>query len=288
MGDRVVCRRTLPGEARVVEEAVVVLERGLAVERRVDPGKMRRIEVVLDRELPVRAHVEAELAVGGGRVQAPLVARAPEPLEALREGPDPGLEGLRVAGEVDEHEIQPDRAPHRPQAVRGAVESVRLVHPEPADVGGSGQPAFEVVGPGVVRAPDGALHPAGLPDELVAAMRADVVEHAHGPSGRAGHEERHPEESHRAEISRPRHVRGVPEAGPRGGEEPVALEPEELGARVGTVGEPGRLPDGPFDGGAELGDRKVCGHRRSRRSRRLVPAGARIEYNVRPLPIFES
>ena len=266
----------------------MVLDRGLAVERRVDPGKMRRIEVVLDRELPVRAHVETELAVGRRRVQALLVAGAPEPLEALRERPDPGLEGLRVAREVDEHEIQPDRASHLPKTVRGAVEPARLVHTEPADAGRSHETPFEVVGPAMVGAPDRALHSAGLPDELVAAMRAHVVEHAYRPGGRADHEERDVDESNRAEIARPRHVRRVSEAGPRGGEDPFALEPEEFRARVGTVGEPGRLPDGPLDRGAELGDRKVCGHRRSRRSGRLVPAGARIEYNVRPSPIFES
>ena len=263
VGDRVVRGGTLPREPRAVEEAVVVLEGRLSVEGGVDPRKVRRIEVVLDRELPVPLDVEAELAVGGGGMEAPFVARPPETLEALREGPDPGLERLRVAGEVDEHEVQPHPAPHRPEPVPGAIEAVRLVDPEASEVGGADQPAFEVVGPGVVRAPDPALHPAGLPDELVAAMRADVVEHAHRAARRADHEEGHAEEVHGAQVARPRHVRRVPEAGPGGREDPFELEPEEVGARVGAVGKPGRLLDGAFDRGGELGDGKVRGHRRS-------------------------
>ena len=200
--------------------------------------------------------------MGGGGAQAPLVPRPRQPLEAARERFDPGLEGLRVAGEVDEHEVQPGLASYLPEPVRGAVEAGRLVHAEAADVGGPDETPSKVVGPGVVRAPDGALGPPGLPDELVAAMRADVVEHAHRPAGRVDHEERHAEEPGRAEVARPRNVRRVSEAGPGGGEDAFSLEPEELGARIGTIGEPGGLPDGPFDRGRELRDREVRGHRR--------------------------
>ena len=260
-GDRFVRGRALSREPRTVEEAVVVLEGGLAVEGRVDPGKVGRIEVVLDRELPVPLHVEAELAVGGGRAQAPLVTRPPENLEALREGADPRLERLRVAAKVDEHEVQPHPAPHRPEPVPGAIEAFRLVDSEASEVGGSDQPAFEVVGPGMVRAPDPALHPDGLPDELVAAVRADVVEHPYRVALRANHEERHADDAHGPEIPRPRHVRRVAEAGPRGREDPLELELEEVGVRVGAVGKPGRLLDGTVDHGGELGDGKVRGHR---------------------------
>ena len=262
MGDRVVGRRALPGEPRIVEEAVVVLERGLAVEGRVDPREVGRVEVVLDRELPVPAHLEADLAVGGGRAQAPLVPRPAQPREALRERSDPGLEGRRLPGEVDEHEVQPDRAPHLPEPVRGAVEALRLVHPEAAEVRGPDETPPKVVGPGVVGAPDGPRPPSGLPDQLGAAMRAHVVEHAHRPARRADHEERQAEEPGRAEVARPRDVRRVSEAGPRGGEDAFALDPEEVEARIGAVGEPGRLPDGPFDSGREGRDREVRAHRR--------------------------
>ena len=74
---RVVGDRSLAREARRVVEGVVVRKWRLAVERWVDPGQVRAVEVVLHGELPVRRDVELERRVRCGGPEPRLVSQSP-------------------------------------------------------------------------------------------------------------------------------------------------------------------------------------------------------------------
>ena len=130
------------------------------------------LHVVVDHDLPSRvlAGIAEEVDGMGVHIQVVEVrhATAKVGLHLACEA----REALRVVIEIDEDAVAEELEPYRTQPEVGPVEARPL-----RGVAGGAQPAFTLVGPGVIGADDGRAHvAAGLAQQLVPAMAAHVVE----------------------------------------------------------------------------------------------------------------
>ena len=163
-----------------------------------------------------------------------------EVVPALGHRRDEGLEGRRVAAQVDEHGVEPCGGPHRLQAMLRALEAFARVAVGAADHGRRAKRAVQVVGPGMVGAADRAARPRGLVHQHHAAVAAHVVEDVHLTIASAQHEERQAGEFERHGIAHLRHAPACADAGPGAGQEHILLPLGEGVRHIGLVRQPAR------------------------------------------------
>ena len=175
---------------------------------------MQALVVVLDDQLPVRAHVVDDAVAEAEILHAPRAEPGGKRAELRLE-----RRGLRI--EIDEDVPVPQRGADPVQRVVGLAEVRHFVHVRRAD-----QAAVEVVGPGVIRALDAAGERAvRLGAQLRAAVPADVVERVDG--GRAaGDDDPLAEQLADEEVSRVPDLLGAPGAHPHAREQPLHLAVE--------------------------------------------------------------
>ena len=201
----------------------------------VDGGAVVALHEVLDDELPVGLHVVGDPPAQGevGDVVALDGLGVPEAL--LDVAHDVLLEGRRVLGQADPDvaEVLADR--DGDQAVLLAVDVGHL-----GEVGGGDELAVEVVGPGVVRALEGARGFAGvLHAQLHAAVAADVVERPDAVLPVAGDDDGLPPDLDGAEGSGLVQVGGAHGAEPHLLEDALLLGAEDCLVHVGGAGQGG-------------------------------------------------
>jgi len=205
------------------------------------PGQVIALAVVLDRQLPVRLHIEVHGPADLAAVAHQVEVVGPPPLRQRR---DEVREGRRVLGQVDEHQVGPDRAAHPPQAVPAPIERGVVVDVLPAEVRRRGQRAgLQLVAEGVVGAAQAALHPLRLADQLHAAVAANVVVDLHRALVVADHHQRHAQHVHRLRIALARQGGRRADAGPGAREEHRRLIVQEVRIDVGLVGQAARRLD---------------------------------------------
>src|SRR3989442_1089229 len=186
-----------------------------------DHGAMQALRVVLEDELPVRAHVVVD-AAGGAQV------RDVEAREPADEGRERLRERLGVRREVDQQEPLPLGQGWGAERVIPLVEAFHLAH-----VGGADELAVEGVGPGVVGALD-RLGQAAAP--LLAQPRpsvaADIVMRPQRTALVAQHDHALARDVGEEVVSRVGELRGAAHAHPAPSENPLHLLREDLGRRV--------------------------------------------------------
>ena len=139
--------------------------------------------------------------------------------------------GIRcLAPEVDQEQAADRREAHRRQPVAGRVEALDPVH-----VRGGAQRAVQVVGPGVVGAPQAPFDTAlALGDQAGAAVPADVVEGARAAVLAPDHDDAVATDLAHQEVPGLAHLGDMPDADPARSEDLLQLPVED-----GRVGERG-------------------------------------------------
>src|SRR2546430_2295986 len=210
------------GEEGAVHEIVLTARVGRELRQLgMDHGAMQALRVVLEDQLPVRAHVVVDASAGAQR-------RDVEPREPADERRERLGERLGVRREVDHEEPLPLGERRGAERVVLLVEAFHLAH-----VGGADELAVEGVGPGVVGALD-RLGQAAAP--LLAQPRppvaADVVMRPQRAALVAQHDHALARDLGEEVVPGLGELRGAAHAHPAASEDPLRLLREDLGRRV--------------------------------------------------------
>ena len=255
--------------------AVVGLDRGDLDKAGVHPGQVVVLHEVLAEQLVVGRYV-----VVGGASHLPFA-------EAVSGGPlGQVAEMVRQWGgvvvEADEHERPPGLRTNGQQAVVRLVESGDLIRIEdpplvaryvrPLEQWRADAGAIERVGPAVVRAADGPLHPSGSRIEQPrATVAAGVVEGPQFAVEPADHDERTSGDIGHQELTRIAKLRRGAYGRPARGEDPLPLDREELVGGVGLGHDRLGECDGAPRPGVRLLPSEDALRRRSGALRLLIP-----------------
>ena len=170
----------------------MVLKTRIAVQRRVDEGKVIGLAVILDGELPVAVEREADRGIGAGMDKRLL--EFPPAFDQRRGGL---LEGRGLAADIHEDDIAPQMRANADQRQVACLDAVMAVDVGPADMRRAAQIPVEIIGPGVIRAGDRAAKLHRFLDKDHAAMTADILEHVDVAGRVADHQHRNAEKGHR-------------------------------------------------------------------------------------------
>ena len=231
------------------------------------------VEILVD-QLPVALHVEIQPA---GMAQGGEVVGCGAPGEGL----PMLLEGRRLAGDVDEDEVVPQRMAHRHQPRRVGA-GVAVVAAAAVEMRPCAQPAVQPVGPAVIGAGQQLPVPARRGHHHRAAMAADVVEDADGALAVAQDEQRHAGHLHRAGIALAGDV--VAEAGQHPGarEDALVLRLQPVGTGVAAVGKAAALAGGGIEAGQHVVVQDVAGECEAHGRLRCRPAQHRPPPRAEP------
>ena len=161
----------LTGIEIAADDLVVILDTGIAVQAGVNPGQVIGIVVVLDDQLPVALKRQLPFGIGTGGIDL-LMGKV---LPAVAQGTDMVGEVRRLARQVHENQVEPDRRAHRLERELVAVERRATVGIGFVDQRRGTELAGQVVSPGVVGTAHHLADIAGLGHQLQPAMAADVV-----------------------------------------------------------------------------------------------------------------
>ena len=206
-----------------------------------DPGKVIGLAVVLDRQLPVTAHLQRHAGITVARTQHLESAGAGQAHHALAQRGDVLIKRRRIAGQVYKQDTEELGASNRLETMVRVIETGAGVLSHAADVRRRFQVAAQRVRPAVIAAGNHARNVEGLGDELDAAMTADIVEHTQLTATVAGHEQRQAHEFERI-CTRPRGDRVAEGKGrPACPEHGIPFVMEILGAGVRDIRQAARL-----------------------------------------------
>src|SRR3989475_3830276 len=214
--------RHIAAEEGAVHEIVLAARVGRELRQLgMDHGAMQALRVVLEDQLPVRAHVVVD-AAGGAQ------GRDVEPREPADERRERLRERLGVRREVDREEPLPLGQREGVERVVPLVEALHLVH-----MGGADELAVERVGPGVVGALDrlGQVAPPLLTQPRPS-VATDIVMRPQRAALVAQHDHALPRHVGQEVVPRLGELRGAAHAHPAASEDPLRLLREDLGRRV--------------------------------------------------------
>ena len=221
---------SLAGIALGIEDVVMVLQPRIAVQGRVNEGKVVGLAIILDREFPVAVEREADRGIGAG-MDKRMVELAP----AFDERGGRFFKGRCRAADIHENDVAPDMRANTDQRQITGFDAVMAVDIGAADMRCAAQIAVEIIGPGVIGAGDRSPQPDRFLDQDHAAVSADILEHVDSAVGVPDHQHRNAKKRYRFRHAGRCDVLAEPDRGPAVAEHPVLFLSEHAGIDIAFV-----------------------------------------------------